>query len=133
MPRRSVWLVAFAALCVSAPAWNQNNAWAQNKIDNILTGRPLSSGSQSQQATGAAETPESVISVQAKFTAPGAGRPAMLWVTAKIKPGWHIYSLSQKPIKAEPTTITVDRGSDYRLVGDFRPNLPPHEIGRAHV
>ncbi len=116
MSRCHLWLLLLVVV-LSADV-----ARAQIKIDNIVTGKPLTS-----RGGGAApETPESVVSVQAKFVAPAAGRPAMLAVTAKIKPGWHIYSTSQKPVQAEPTVITVDSGKDYRMAGEFRPNLPPH-------
>ncbi len=94
---------------------------AQAQLRDILTGKSLAP----QNVAAAADTPESIISVQAKFTAPSAGRPGMLAVTAKVKSGWHVYSLTQKPIQALPTTITVEPSAEYRLVGGFRADLPP--------
>ena len=35
------------------------------------------------------------VSVKAVFTAPAEGQPARLYVTAEIKKGWHIYSITQ--------------------------------------
>ncbi len=103
-----------------------DNAWGQ-KLD-ILTGKPLGSPASGQRA----DTPDSVISLTAQFTAPAESRPAMLSVTAKIAPPWYTYSTTQKPVLATPTVITVDSSPDYQLVGEFRPNLPPttrHEEG----
>jgi thiol:disulfide interchange protein len=69
--------------------------------------------------------PESIVTVSAEVIAPAAGRPAMLSVTAEIAPPWYAYAISQKPVLATPTKITLDASEDYRLAGDFRPNLPP--------
>ena len=97
-------------------------AIAQPQIDDILTGKPLTG-----QVAAGRESPETVVSVDARFTAPGGGK-GTLSVTAKIKPEWHIYSLTQKPVQAVPTTITVAPSKEYRLTGQFRSNLPPQVV-----
>jgi thiol:disulfide interchange protein/DsbC/DsbD-like thiol-disulfide interchange protein len=98
-------------------------AWAQPQVDNILTGGPLTG-----QVDSALATPESVIAVRAGFTPPDAAGKASLAVTATIQPGWHIYSITQKPVRAVPTTISVDESPDYRITGPFLPNLPPEVV-----
>ena len=113
MPRRRSWLAALLLVLVSANAWGQ-------KLD-ILTGKPLGTPSNAIRT----DTVESVISVRAEFTAPTAGRSAMLSITAKIAPPWYTYSTTQKPVLSTPTELTVDPSPDYRVAGEFRPNLPP--------
>ena len=56
---------------------------------------------------------------------PGEGnRPARLAVTARMAPGWHIYSLGQaQPMIA--TKIKLDPSSDFRVTGDFTASQPP--------
>jgi thiol:disulfide interchange protein len=90
---------------------------------NILDGRPLKPAS--SLAPPGLGGPESVVSIHAQFTAGAAGRPATLSVTADIAPPWHTYAITQKPVLATPTEITVAASPDYRIVGEFRPNLPP--------
>jgi thiol:disulfide interchange protein/DsbC/DsbD-like thiol-disulfide interchange protein len=108
---------------MASVAFAANATAQQPKLDDILTGKPLAG-----PVATSRETPETVISVRAHFTRPNAAGRALLEVTAQIKPGWHIYSLSQKPVKAEPTTIVVDESRDFRLLGTFRPNLPPQVV-----
>ena len=117
MARFCFWRSALALALVASPAWGQP------QIDDILTGAPLTGAVVAQ-----GDTPDSVVSVTASFTAPSTAGRATLSVTAEIQPGWHIYSLTQKPIQAIPTTISVDKSPDYRVVGDFRPNLPPEVV-----
>lgn len=117
MPRYVHWL--WAALIVIAA----NVAWAQPQVDDILSGRPLSG-----QIDAAQLTPASIIAVRAGFTEPDASGRASLAVTATIQPGWHIYSLTQKPVQAVPTTIAVNESAEYRVTGPFQPNLPPEVV-----
>ncbi|HEX3724908.1 MAG TPA: thioredoxin family protein [Pirellulales bacterium] len=116
-------LAVLVVLCALRTATAQ-----QGQLGDILTGKPLSG-----RATAGADTPASVISVSAVLHPAAAGRPTMLSVTAKVAHGWHIYSLTQKPVEAEPTTITLDKSDDYRLSGDFRPDLPPQIRRRGDV
>jgi suppressor for copper-sensitivity B len=123
MPAAGFWPAALIVLCTFTQVFAQ-----QSKLRDIVTGRPLV-----PQASAEADTPESIISVEAKFTPPTDGRPAMLAVTAHVQPGWHVYSLTQKPVQALPTTIAVDESPDYRLVGGFRPDLPASVHSRDGV
>ncbi len=117
MPRHVRWLWA-AVLVIAA-----NVAWAQPQVDDILSGRPLTGPIDS-----AFVTPDSIISVRAGFTPPDASGRSSLAVTVTIQAGWHIYSLTQKPVLAVPTTITVSDSPDYRVTGPFQPNLPPEVV-----
>ncbi|MFH1922981.1 MAG: thioredoxin family protein [Planctomycetota bacterium] len=70
---------------------------------------------------------EPVVSVAAHFSAPAADQPARLFITATIKLGWHIYSITQGPGGPVPTTISVRPSDVYGLAGDFRPIDPPEK------
>jgi suppressor for copper-sensitivity B len=59
------------------------------------------------------------------FTAPANGKPAMLYVTAELSPGWHTYSLTQAPGGPLKTKVKLNPSADYKLAGDFQPNPPP--------
>jgi suppressor for copper-sensitivity B len=54
-----------------------------------------------------------------------AGGPDVLAVTATLEPGWHLYSLTQKPGGPRPTTITITADSPRRIAGGFEPDVPP--------
>ena len=114
--------LAFAT-CLAITNWA---AAEPNQLRDILSGNPLVP----QGVGAAADTPESVVSVASHVTPPGANRQAMLVVTVTLEPGWHIYSLDQKPVEALPTKITVDETAEYRLGGSFRADLPPEIIRR---
>ena len=68
--------------------------------------------------------------VSAEFTSPTAERPALLFVTAKIAPGFHMYALDQGqlPDGAGPhgTEIRLAPDSPVKLAGPFRPIEPPN-------
>ncbi|MBU4397946.1 MAG: thioredoxin family protein [Planctomycetes bacterium] len=68
---------------------------------------------------------KSVVSVQGTFTAPTEGKPGELFVTAKIEPGWHIYSIAQPSGGPIATRITVDLPPGVRLTNEFRPSVAP--------
>jgi suppressor for copper-sensitivity B len=113
MPCGRYWLVLSLLVLPTSTVRGQ-------KLD-ILSGKPLGSPSNVVRA----DTPESVISLQAHFTSAGASRLATLSVTVKIAPPWYTYSTTQKPVLSTPTTLKVDESPNYRVVGEFRPNLPP--------
>ena len=72
---------------------------------------------------------EPVVSVECHFTAPTADEPARLFVTATIKPGWHIYSITQPPGGPIATTIQLPPSEAYRLMGNFQPaSLPEKKV-----
>ena len=60
-----------------------------------------------------------VVSVAAQFTAVTAGRPTRLFVTATMKSGWHIYSITQGKGGPVPSKITLAPSAAYRLLGAF--------------
>lgn len=113
--RRRLWSLLLACTWILAAAFP-----AAAQID-ILSGKALIPPEGDIGVGG----PESVVTVSAEVTAPATGRPAMLSVTADIAAPWYAYAITQKPVLAIPTQITVDPSDDYRLAGDFRPNLPP--------
>ena len=59
------------------------------------------------------------------FTAPAAGKPAMLAVAAEIEPGWHIYSITQAAGGPIQTKIKIGKSSELKLAGDFKAVEPP--------
>ncbi len=117
---RSVAFTVAILLIATAPAWGQLN---------ILSGQPLKSIGDAGLA--GASGPESVVSVSSQFTPGDHGQPGTLSVTATIAPPWHTYAITQKPTIASPTEIKVAASPDYRLVGEFRPNLPPKAVHDA--
>ncbi|MDG2206706.1 MAG: cytochrome c biogenesis protein CcdA [Pirellulales bacterium] len=50
---------------------------------------------------------------------PQQGAKAELRITTKIIPGWHIYSITQKPGGPKPTRINLVASNRYRIAGDF--------------
>jgi len=73
---------------------------------------------------------EPVVTVSASFFAQ-AGKPGRLMVTAKIKPTWHIYSITQAAGGPVPTKIELEPASSYRLAGEFKALTPPHSKKEA--
>ena len=73
----------------------------------------------------------SEISVNAQFTVSADGEPAGLFVTATLKPGWHIYSITQPPGGPVRTTIAVDPSDTYRIAGDFQATTKPERDRKA--
>jgi thiol:disulfide interchange protein DsbD len=73
---------------------------------------------------GGGEGVEGIVKVSAQFTAPEANKPARLFVTANVKSGWHIYSITQPPGGPIATKIKL-KTSDAYQVGEFRPAPPP--------
>lgn len=75
--------------------------------------------------SGGAE--EEVVGVAAQFTAPGPATPGRLFVTATLKPGWHIYSITQPRGGPVATRIALGPSQAYRLAGEFQPSPPPQK------
>ena len=46
-----------------------------------------------------------------------AGQTAKAVITAKIEPGWHLYSLTQPPGGPRPTRITIDETGPFKASG----------------
>ncbi len=66
-----------------------------------------------------------IVKTSAYFTAPQAGKPAMLFVTAEIAPDWHIYSITQAPGGPTKTKLSLAQSPDYKLAGEFKPLNQP--------
>ena len=81
---------------------------------------------------GGNQGPETrAVTVSAEFTAPSAAAPGRLFITAKLDPGWHIYSITQPPGGPVTTTIAPEPLKGVH-VGDFHALSPPRtskEVG----
>lgn len=109
--RVSVVLVAFALLLGSSCT-----ALAQTEVPNFqLGGSPFGGGGD-----------ENPVTLQAEFTQSQGTTPARLSITATIKAGWHIYSITQAaggPIKTE---IKLSPSNQYKVRGDFKADPKPN-------
>ncbi len=54
------------------------------------------------------------------------GQSAKILITAKIEPGWHLYSLTQPPGGPRPTRITIDEISPIKI--DGKPQQPKPKV-----
>ncbi len=109
------WTVVLLASMVAAGAWP---AAGQPE-----PGAPPSPGG-SHFGADAAETKD-VVAIHAEFTAPAGATPARLFVSATIKPGWRVYSVTQPPGGPIATKIEVSPKSGVKLLDVFRPLKPP--------
>ncbi len=66
------------------------------------------------------------VNVSAQFTTATADRPAILMVTAKIDPEWHVYSLTQPKGGPMRTKITLTESDMYLPIGDWQAFPEPH-------
>ncbi len=108
-------LICYAASLVSGPAaCAQQFRFPQGGF-----------GSQTGGGAGGEE-----VELDAQFSASRDGQPAMLFVTANIAEGFHVYALDQKGLPnngggPQPTSIDITGPASVRLLGPFRPLLPP--------
>jgi thiol:disulfide interchange protein DsbD len=83
---------------------------------------------------GAGGDGATAVAVAAEFTAPAAGQPGQLLVTATMPPGWHIYSITQPPPGpsggplASQIKLTLPKGV---LVGAFQASPAPKKKAEA--
>ena len=101
----SVCFAAFIGVAVSS-TWGQTSS--QGGFGEVLGGG---------QPEGAKP-----VAVSAEFTAPAAGKPGQLFVTAVVRPGWHIYSITQPTQEsggplASKIKLTLPKGVQ---VGEFQ-------------
>ncbi len=66
-----------------------------------------------------------VASASAEFTHDPATRGGHLFVTLKLQPGWHVYSLTQPEGGPLPTQIQLNKSAEFRLLDGFRPDRAP--------
>lgn len=79
----------------------------------------------------ASAAPKPVIWGVAKRTVPVApGSVAQVTIYAGIQPGWHVYSLTQKPGGPVPLRIQVGRAPDLSLAARIEGPLPKMEFDR---
>ena len=107
-----LWLAAAAWLVVPARA---QEAEPTPKL-NISQALGLGGGS-----SGDAEK----VSFSASFQCQEGTRKGTLDLTAKIEPGWYIYSVTQQKGPALPSKIKVAESPDYKVLGLFVPDRSP--------
>lgn len=94
----------------------------------IFTTAQAQFGLQPLSGTGAGSSadPNSGKELKASgyFTVGENGRPATLYVTAELAPGWHTYSITQAPGGPNKTRIKLAESAGYKLAGDFTANPP---------
>jgi len=70
------------------------------------------------------------VTLKAEYTAPVGDRPAMLFVTATVAPGYHLYAVDQGQLPdgsgPKPTEISVAGDQPVKLLAQFKPIQPPH-------
>ncbi len=86
----------------------------------LLAGVGTAWGQWNNGAPGGGGETEPPVSVSAEWTPATAQTPAKLWITARMQPGWHIYSITQPPKGPMASKITVAPSTAYRLAGEFR-------------
>jgi len=69
---------------------------------------------------------EPAVRVSAQFGNASGDEPARLFVTATLKPGWHVYATTQSPPPVA-TEIRLETASTYRLLGGFSASPPAEE------
>jgi thiol:disulfide interchange protein DsbD len=72
-----------------------------------------------------AEGDSDEMAVSAQFSAPAEGKPGWLYITARIKPEWYTYSITQPPGGPNRTKIKPSPSTAYRVLGEFKPSPPP--------
>ena len=65
------------------------------------------------------------VSVTACFTAPNCQQEAVLFVTARLSPGYWVYSITQPPGGPNRTVITLKPSSAFKVMGWFVTIQPP--------
>jgi hypothetical protein len=70
-----------------------------------------------------------LVTISSQFTAATSDRPAMLMISARIAPDWHIYSITQPAGGPQPTKIRLTPSTKYRQIGPFRSFPPP----KSHI
>jgi thiol:disulfide interchange protein len=89
----------------------------------------LFGGDQSGGFMSSGDEANDVVKLNARFTPPTDKKSAMLFITAEIKRGWHIYSITQEPGGPIATKIELTTSPQYRLAGEFK-SLPRPKKGK---
>lgn len=93
--------------------------------DDILSGKPFGRFGGLSGFGGGGDRAEEVVSVSAKFTVAEGGVPARLWITAKITPPYHTYSITQPEKGPQRTKIVLKTSPEYQVLGSFQPTVAP--------
>jgi thiol:disulfide interchange protein DsbD len=110
MQMRFIWLAVLAALI----GWKGllSDAFGQGLLDGF-------------GGIGGRASREPIVTLEAQFTPSDGSQPGRLFIKANIKPGWHIYSLTQPSGGPVATKISLPPSNAYQLIGDFRPSPQP--------
>lgn len=72
---------------------------------------------------------DSEVSVSAEFTPAEGDQPALIFVTAQVAPGYHVYAVDQGALPdlggPMPTAIRLDESSQTKVLGPWQPIAPP--------
>jgi DsbC/DsbD-like thiol-disulfide interchange protein len=80
-------------------------------------------------APARAATARRPVVISARFSPASNDRPALLCITAKMAPGWHVYSITQPAGGPQRTKIALKESADYKLAGEFHASPTP----KSHV
>jgi thiol:disulfide interchange protein DsbD len=104
-------------LCLAAGFFSPApTVWAQSSLFD---------GNQGGGLPGMGVDGKDIVKLNARFTPPAGKQPAMLFITAEIKQGWHIYSITQAAGGPIRTKIQLVQSPQYRLAGEFKSQPPP--------
>jgi DsbC/DsbD-like thiol-disulfide interchange protein len=78
---------------------------------------------------GSAATARRPVVISARFSPGSDDRPALLCITAKIAPGWHVYSITQPVGGPQRTKIALKESAVLKLAGEFHASPKP----KSHV
>lgn len=104
------------------PVYHLKPAAAQTDLPDFDFGK---------SAFGQRSGDDSPVTLQAEFTAAKDEQPARLFITAKIKSGWHIYSITQPPGGPIRTEIKLAPSDQYKLTGEFQSHPKPTSAKEA--
>jgi thiol:disulfide interchange protein len=107
------WFYCIGIICVlsfSISAWGQSGLFDSNQDGGL---------------PGFGNEVKDIVQLNAQFTAPTATQSAMLFITAEIKKGWHIYSITQAPGGPVQTKIQLSQSQQYRLASEFQSQPKP--------
>jgi thiol:disulfide interchange protein len=68
---------------------------------------------------------EKHVALSGMFTLEKVSRRGTLSLTARIDPGWHIYSITQQRGGPLPSKIKVAEAAEYKVLGPFQANQQP--------
>ncbi|MGD0655040.1 MAG: thioredoxin family protein [Thermoguttaceae bacterium] len=103
--------LAMAGIFSSAPT-----VWAQSSLFD---------GNQGGGLPGMGVDGKDIVRLNTRFTPPAGKQPAVLFITAEIKQGWHIYSITQAPGGPIRTKIQLAQSPQYRLADEFQSQPRP--------